>query len=122
MTQTAPYLLNQILEKTIHIQAALKAKDVEVLLSAVEEKEVLISDFENLNADVNPAEVRSILLSIQEIDLENQVLTKRLMTDLEKDRMSNKRQLSQLEKGKHISNRYQNPYTFRGGSVLDQKK
>lgn len=115
-------VLTQIVEKTHHIRAGLISEDEDMVLTAVEERDDLIKAYVALSPKTQSVEIDQLLKEIQSLDQDNEKMLKAFMKKVEHEANENKVQLAMLQKGKQVANKYENPYSRLGGSVLDLKK
>jgi len=116
-------MLSEILDKTTHIRGGLAAKDMDIVIGALDERGELIAAY--LRADFGPpaGECAAITAKISGMDAENNRVLKALMDECNEGLFEARRKIKELQTGKKATGQYHGAVGGgSSGAVFDFKR
>jgi hypothetical protein len=120
--QQQQQLLEAILDKTSHVRNGLAAKDMDIVVCALNEREDLISRYSKSNFGALNAECAKIAYKISDMNAENSKNLKALMDECQESLMEARRKIQELKTGKKATHQYHGAASANRGAVFDFKR
>ncbi|MDR2578548.1 MAG: hypothetical protein LBC70_07055 [Chitinispirillales bacterium] len=115
-------LLESILDKTSHIRGGLAARDMDIVETAIGERDDLIASYAGGKFGALSAECAKIAAQITAMDAENQCALKAQMDECNESLFEARRKIKELQTGKKATNQYYGAAASNRGAVFDFMK
>lgn len=115
-------IINQILSETYIIESAIEVKDVDIVLSALDNRGKLICEFELLKSERNTTTIEEKIDLFNEINKRCMNQLKRLKKELEVEASEVSSEKKKTVRRQKVHESYLNPYLGDSGSRFDLKK
>jgi len=115
-------LLTAIFDKTTHIRGGLTARDIDIVVGALDEREELIKAYIRGNFGPPTGECAKITAKISEMDVENNRVLKAMMDECGEKLFEARRKIKELQVGKKAAGQYHGVADVNHGAVFDFKR
>ena len=115
--------LQAILDKTSHVRGGIEAQDMDIVNSALDERETLINDYAKKKfGPANSGKCGQLAERITALDEQNSKALKVLMDSASEKIYEARREIKALETGKKATTQYHGAQNAGRGGVLDFKQ
>lgn len=115
-------IMDLILSETYIIESGIVAKDIDIVLGALENREKLIHDFEALSYQLNTQLIKDKIALFEEVNSRCMKSLKHLQKDLEKEAAQVSGEKKKTVRTQKVHESYLNPYLGDSGNRFDLKK
>jgi hypothetical protein len=115
-------LLTAIFDKTSHIRGGIVARDVEIVINALDEREGLIAAYDRGNFGPITGECVKVADDIATMDGENHRGLKEMMDECGEKLFEARRKIRELQTGKKATHQYHGTAGANRGAVFDFKQ